>query len=33
MDNRLPAKNRILGLEYENLMLAVDETYVRQKKW
>lgn len=32
MDNRLPAKNRILGLEYENLMLAVDETYVRQKK-
>lgn len=32
VDLRLASKNRILGLEYDNLILAVDEKYVREKK-
>lgn len=30
-DNRLHPKTRILGLEYDDLVLAVDENYVKQK--
>lgn len=31
-DNRLHPKNRIFGIEYDKILLAVDESYVRRKK-
>lgn len=32
IDRRLPPKTKILGIEYEKFILAIDENYVRQKK-
>lgn len=31
-DKRIPPKNRVIGIEHDNLMMAVDESYVREKK-